>query len=596
MMKFTRCLLALLGAALLYWPMLAGARDHVLIMTISNYNGTTHLPGAQFDAGHARSIAQRLGFDTSGALVLRDEQLKAAGLRAAIGRLSTDVLQNDRVFVYFSGHGKTEMQGGRWVTGLVAQDSGFVGLVELRAQLESIKQRTREVWVLFDTCHSGGLRDLAVHRSGSDGFSLTTNSSIRDTSWAGVKTMPPDHRVRAAEAVQVQFWLSDFPLTQQDTAPDKRLASMPESNFTFLAAASEREVALDDDTRGGMATVGLLACLESGVPDTDGSGQVSTKEWIQCAQQRVRDDMPAFNSRRGTQHQTQSLQAYGNVERALPQVGRVEVPACAAPSSQADGKKGSAGDTAPSASPPLAAPRPSMPAAATQLPPAPAAPVATAPAPTVLASPVAAPPAAGAAAPSAATAAVTAPCLPEAVAGSSRQSPLAARTIAAFRQIAAGSNGNWSAQFSVSTQRVRMGDQVEVKMKSAQGGYLTLLYVGSDGKDIRTLLSNREVRATDGRVLGRPVIADCDGGCPGNNTLMFVLSSQPLDAGQFTADERDGKVGLSEATIARLHCLVNTGKNANDSLCRKRNIPEFQLLDDMPVQGYVAQVLTVEGY
>lgn len=562
--------------ALLCMPQAGWARDHVLVMTVSNYEGPNRLPGARFDADHAQTIARELGFDLSAARVLKDSELTAAGLRAAIKRLSTDVLQNDRVFVYFSGHGGTQLQpGGHRVTGLLGQDMGFVGLNELRTQLENIKQRTSKVWVLFDTCFSGGLQDVAVHRAAPAGFSLTAEV---DRSRTGIKSVDQEGGTPGPASAQAQFWLSGFPLEPAAGSTGTRLALMPESNFTFLAAARQTEKALDDDQRGGLATVNLLACLRAGVPDLDGSGQVSASEWVQCAQGRIREEMPAFNARRGTQHAAQNLQIFGNTDSALPSVPRVEVPLCSAADKSVG--RGSGGDTAPSLDAPAAMPAPASP------PPAPA----TLPTPST-ATPTAT---SAATAPSGANNTAAAPCRPASGPESKVQSELARRTLSAFRQIAAGSNGNWSAAFDM-PRRVRMGQEAEVHVRTAQVGYLTVLYMGSDGKDVRMWVANAPLPATPGRALARTRITDCKGGCAGINTYLFVLSAQPLDVQQFTEAERTGHAVLSSRTISRLHCMVDPAAASADRACQ-RNADSFKLLDGAAVHGYVAQVLDVEGY
>ena len=72
-----------------------GAFWLVLVMTIANY-GSQPLEGVKFDGRNALEIAQRLGYDTSQATVLKDGQLTSQGLKEAIGQLSTQVQRNDR--------------------------------------------------------------------------------------------------------------------------------------------------------------------------------------------------------------------------------------------------------------------------------------------------------------------------------------------------------------------------------------------------------------------------------------------------------------------------------------------------------------------
>ena len=112
--------------ALLALAALAGgaaqARDHVLVLAISNYVQQP-LRGVRFDADNALRLAAGLGYDTASATVLKDDALTTAGLQRALGRLSEGVAMNDRVFVYYSGHGASLREGKQCVQALVDRKS-----------------------------------------------------------------------------------------------------------------------------------------------------------------------------------------------------------------------------------------------------------------------------------------------------------------------------------------------------------------------------------------------------------------------------------------------------------------------------------------
>jgi predicted Zn-dependent protease len=80
----------------------AFAADHVLIMAISNY-ARAPLPGVRHDPQNALQLAERLGYDTAGATVLRDADLSGQAMRQALQKLSDQVRSNDRLFFYFFG-------------------------------------------------------------------------------------------------------------------------------------------------------------------------------------------------------------------------------------------------------------------------------------------------------------------------------------------------------------------------------------------------------------------------------------------------------------------------------------------------------------
>lgn len=502
----------LLLAALLTTSV-AQARDHVLVLAISNYVQQP-LRGVRFDADNAMRLARGLGYDTTQATVLKDSALTTAGLRQALGRLSAEVALNDRVFVYYSGHGASLREGNQCVQALVGQDGGLVGLGELHAQLEAVKQRTRDVLVIIDACHSGGLGDVAVTRGLGSATAAATDASADPN-----LLQPKVFRTREGEACHDPVNFSQAVLASRP-APGTR-AAFPQSNFTFIAAANQREVALDDSERGGLATVSLLDCLEQGVADLDGSGQISANEWLACAQQRVSAAVPAFNLKRGTRWTAHTLEGYGNTARSLPGIAV----------RGADGAVTPGGAPVPNITPDLA--------------------------PT--------------------TAAPT----------------LADSTLAAFRQLAANANGNWAAGFELPA-RVQMGSSAAVRYHSAQAGYLSILYLGSDRQHIDLLADNVLLLPSTGKLLGNLPITDCPGGCVGDNTFLFMLSQQQLDTAQLLAAAKQGRLPVSAQAVGLLHCTVG----ATGPVCRgrSRNAGALQLAPNAPVQGYAAQMLAVTGY
>ncbi len=495
----------------------AQAKDVVLVMTIANY-AAQPLEGVKFDRRNALEIARLLGYDTAQATVLKDGQLTAQGLKEAIAQLSTQVERNDRVFVYYSGHGYSHLQANQCVQALVGQDGGLVGTAELNAQLDLIKARTSEVFVLIDACHSGGLGDMAVTRSAAP-----TGSDLL-LAQAGIAAKVFQAKAGEACSSPVNFakqW-------ELPPGPPNTRAAFPQGNFTFIAAANEREVALDDNMRGGLATVSLLECLRNGVADVDGSGAVSTRELVACAQGHLSADVPALNKRRGTRWTAHTIEGYGNVERAL---------------------------TAVKALPPVA------------------------------------------------TAGVTSPV--PASGSTALISAAAARTLAAFDQVVAGSDGNWKVEV-VMPGEVRMGTKAPVHYSSSQSGYLSIMYVGSDGKDIKGLASNLSVPAATKRHVGDIPIVDCPGGCGGENVFLFVFSSRKLNTAGLLNSARTGTTGMQAGGhLAELQCAADAGRKRNalsmqvpGSACANtyRNAQAMEVASSAEVEGYAARVIKVRGH
>lgn len=499
----------------------AHARDHVLIMTISEYPRHP-LPGVKHDAAHARALTERLGFDTSAARVVRDQQLTTQGLRREWAELAERVRPNDRVFVYFSGHGASLLEGQRCVSTLVGQEEAVVGIDELRPTVEKIKANASQAIVVLDACHSGGQRELIGARSSAD-----RGAVARPKAWL------PEPGQRCEEPINL---LRDG-LRAGGTRGEA-------ANIVVIAAANEREASLDLPQRGGLATVSLLDCAQRGVADTDGSGSISTREWLACAQAAVDAEVPRINQRENTRWLPHHLEAYGNVQRPLSLAlapastptpglgpGPIQTPSQPAPP--------------PAAPPPLPGPLPS-------------------PAPNPLPMPPEPPPS------------------------------QAARVAAAFRAIEAGSNARWSLQVRPSRTELPLDEEFTLEVDSSQGGYPYLLYVGSDSKDIRQVWppAGQVRRLNPG--LGRLPIRLRATPPAGDNRFLLLVSQVPTD---LSAVLSEGRADLNAATLQLLQCPSPRPAQARfpgDPCHGMRNVDvREEPLGE--VDGYVARGFSVNG-
>jgi hypothetical protein len=512
-MKVTLRLLAAAGApavlatalGLQCSPVLA--RDHVLVMTISQYP-TQPLLGVRFDAENALKLANKLGYDTQAPMVLRDGQLTSKGLRDALDNFAKQVEPNDRAFIYYSGHGASLLQANQCVQALVGIDGGFVQMGELSAKLDQIKSRTSDVLVVIDACHSGGLNDIAVTRT-------TPIDADEDENENGQSLAPKAWHNKAGEACHspVNFAKAWSPGVPQ---PGTR-AVFPQNNFVFIAAANEREVALDNPDKGGLATTSLLSCVENGVADTDGSGAISAVELAACAQKNIALEVPMLNARKGSRWTPHTVETNGNTKRSLlvaplPAAMQVAAPAVAAPS-------------------------------------------------------------------------------------------LAQRTLAAFEQIVAGANGNWAWRADMPAI-VKLGGSAPVRYSTQHPGFLSILYVGSDQKDIQVLAANVSVDTTlenQTRLLGNIPISEP----AGVNTFLLYLSQAPIDATAMLGAAAQGdKVLVTAAVLQSVQCSAGLAARARGAGIPNgggpcpptgRNAGMLQVAKGGGVGGYGAVVLNVMG-
>ena len=504
------------------------ASDHVLVMTISNY-AESPLKGVKFDADNALKIATKLGYDTGQAMVFKDSQLTAKGLKDALGQLSEKVQQNDRVFVYYSGHGFSQRQGNQCVQTLVGQDGGMVSLEELNKQLDNIKTRTSNVFVLIDSCHSGGLRDMVVNRE------VTASARSSKSLGGEVGLTSKAFEAKSGEVCHdfVNYAKSWSPVAARDMSSK---ATMPQNNFTFIAAANEREQALDDSQRGGLATVNLLSCLDNGVKDLDGNGSISASELIACAQEKVNVDVPRINKK----FLPHTIEAYGNKAKSL---STVKVIAVAQNNAQVNQSVAviSSSNTPNSANPQK----------------------------------------------------IT-------------YSNDAMRTLIAFQDFASGSNGNWATSIEM-PDSVKMGTDAAVYYSSVQPGFVTILYVGSDGKEIKAIAENAPIEATQKKFLGNIPIFDCkDVSCPGANTFLAIFSQGELDINNMLNRAKAGdKILVSPQLLANISCATDASLNRNAGSMKlatgcnsalSRNAGSMKLAKGANIDGYAARIAVVNGY
>lgn len=480
----------------------AWATDHVLVMTISEYPRSP-LQGVKHDAGNALLLAGKLGYNTSNATVLKDQQLTAVGMRTAFANLLSQVKQNDRVFIYYSGHGYSMAQGGTCIQGLVSQDELPIPTAELSNQLDGIKSIVSDALVIFDACHSGGNRDIAVTRS----FDSNADSSV-ELLKAKVWTPRGGERCETPVNELAKSW------QPSDEQYVTRSAVFPKSNFTFIAAANEREVALDDKNKGGLATLALLQCASDGVPSA--SGLVTAQDLAHCAQQHVAESVQAINTQLSRkEYLPHQLAVYGNRDKIF--------------------------DVKPLHSAVILAQN---------------APVAMSKAEAVL---------------------------------------------AGFQKFAANSNGNWGLRVEPSETTVPIGQAIRFKYQTNQTGYVQVLYVGSDRKEMNRVWpaegQTRLLGSTEGQLpISLTVTAPA-----GDNTFLIVVSQTPLNLSSIL---QDGSALVNAQTMQQLGCELIKQRNVlvkEDSprvgTCNSLEGTEkgSAALPAGDIGGYTARLFTVRG-
>jgi hypothetical protein len=237
--------IALLGFACAA-PVLAASR--VLLVGVGKYQlPNNDLPGIDLDVDNMRHVAKVMGFAPGEIKVLLDEQATYAGVKSALSTWLRDgVGPNDRVLIYFSGHGTRvpdprPAKAGDIDDALVLHDvrkatiNGRPSLAnvllgyEFGDALAAIP--SKHVLVLVDACHSGtATRTLALgNRRVGDGAGM-----VKYFNWP----QAPTGRARGLKG------------------------STGNENYAAVSAARDDEYAIATE-HGGLFTLGVLDTIDA---------------------------------------------------------------------------------------------------------------------------------------------------------------------------------------------------------------------------------------------------------------------------------------------------------------------------------------------
>ena len=219
------------------------AEDRALLVGIGNYEiEAASLPGIGRDIRSMRGMAGELGFDERQVLVLQDRAATLAGIRIAVQRhLIHGVTSEDRVLLYFSGHGtQIPDYNGDEEDGVdesllpfdakLVSSSGRQQLVnvltddELETMLAAIP--AGEIIVIVDACHSGTVTRAPVNPDNAREVASVPKSFIYDGMPEPGKTMTKALKVSGETYNYVGL----------SAAADDELAIATENGSLFTAA------------------------------------------------------------------------------------------------------------------------------------------------------------------------------------------------------------------------------------------------------------------------------------------------------------------------------------------------------------------------
>lgn len=274
-----------LGALSLALGLILGAKparagSQALLVWIGDYGSQSfNLPGAPHDAERARDIARMLGVPDAQRQELKQGEVTLDNFRRALDAMLRRVGPGDRVFIYFSGHGR-QVDGAayghsRCNEGLVMRDGSLFLDIAVEEKLRQLAVQAAQVVMMNDSCHSGG--------AATKQFSLDDDGAM-PKAYPGAVRLPAGAAGRACgEAVNGDGGVAKL-LSRSLQATER---------WVYLAASADNEVAWATPN-GSLATRAWHACLRAavepqrgGAHDTNRDGRLDAAELTRCAQARI---------------------------------------------------------------------------------------------------------------------------------------------------------------------------------------------------------------------------------------------------------------------------------------------------------------------
>lgn len=145
-------------------------KDHLLVIGINKYANWTELHNATRDAKDFRQLMlDSYGFKKENIAELFDEQATRKQIYAKLRSYVDNLEENDRLLVYFSGHGyyDPKLESGYWIPA-DAQDGAddeYLSNLDITRMFQ--KMKAKNIFVIADACYSGQLlRDMQKENSG----------------------------------------------------------------------------------------------------------------------------------------------------------------------------------------------------------------------------------------------------------------------------------------------------------------------------------------------------------------------------------------------------------------------------------------------
>ncbi|RZS57116.1 DUF4384 domain-containing protein [Sphaerotilus mobilis] len=265
--RFAVTALALVGLGL---TVSAHAENHALILWIGNYaQPSANLPGIDKDAAMARQLARAMGVPDKNIRELSNAALAKTSMGNELRNLTTRIAKDDKVFIYYSGHGAQVkgLGGAKCTEGMVTHEIDIYTDVQLQQVLTDLGNKASQVVMFNDSCFSGG----------------AATKASRDLTGPSDAPVPKFYSGPLPQGTGVN---DDYTCGEQVNKMSRNLevvAAAPRApQVLYVAASAANEVSFAT-TKGSAGTLAWLSCI--GSADSNRSGAVDAEELRACAQQ-----------------------------------------------------------------------------------------------------------------------------------------------------------------------------------------------------------------------------------------------------------------------------------------------------------------------
>jgi hypothetical protein len=146
-------------------------KDFLFVIGINKYTNWPHLNNATTDAQDFSSLmTNEFGFAKENVIELLDENATRKNIYSQFKRLLDSLTENDRLLIYFSGHGyyDASLDLGYWIPIDAENDASDRYLNNLEITRMVQKMKAKNIFVIADACYSGQLlRDMHKETGGT---------------------------------------------------------------------------------------------------------------------------------------------------------------------------------------------------------------------------------------------------------------------------------------------------------------------------------------------------------------------------------------------------------------------------------------------